>query len=155
MAATLALQETKNAGTLVPLAFPEKSRAKWALSEQVRKSMLESCLAEAQIALKSRKPSGPPAMEGVRVHPTKGMDDLVQELIMDKMAFGDLMTISDLCEHVSERWLVAPKDFFGLWHGDTDAFLFSGLPFQMVYLHGQVQVLVNPSDFECFMQKSL
>lgn len=73
---------------------------------------------------------------------------ITHEQALAGLLTGDLKTIPGICES-SERWCVDESDF---WEGCLDdAFLFKGLPSRVVEFGGCQHVLINPSEFDAFM----
>lgn len=75
---------------------------------------------------------------------------LTQDQALAGMLAGDLMTIPQVCQ-TSENWCVSESCF---WENGTveDSFLFMGLPSHVLDLGGCQHVLINPKEFNAFME---
>lgn len=81
-----------------------------------------------------------------------GRNISVQEAL-SRMVAGEMVTIPQLCKSTPEPWLVQENDFTGvLGPNDPDGFLNSGLPFYVVDFGDRSEILINPSEFDEFMQ---
>ncbi|MBI1751861.1 MAG: hypothetical protein HY014_05370 [Acidobacteria bacterium] len=66
------------------------------------------------------------------------------------MLVGNLLTIPQLCQ-TSERWCITEDCF---WDNGSvvDSFLFMGLPTHVLEFGGCQHVLINPKEFDDFME---
>ncbi len=79
--------------------------------------------------------------------------NITTEEALAKIVSGELVTIPLLCRSTPEPWTVEESDFTGLLGpDDPDAFLANGLPFYVVEIGDRSVILINPSEFEEFMQ---